>query len=181
MSVGYKKKDKDKDAKGASGGEASANYIIGTAAGAEGRRTNPTGQQQPASTTTDNNRLSTGVDISTTQKEKITSPSSTSMPSQDQISAESIGTTDASSSSRTTSTAKEIPYQYQYQQNYQQQQREEQQSGINRSLDETKDSIRKSVDIPRYTQTTNEYQEKWVAATATQAIASKLPFQNIFV
>jgi hypothetical protein len=30
MSVGYKKKDNDKDAKGAFGGEASANYVIGS-------------------------------------------------------------------------------------------------------------------------------------------------------
>jgi hypothetical protein len=115
--------------------------------------------------TKDNNELSTGLDIPTTQKEKITSPSSTSMPSQDQMSAESMATTDASSSSRTTSTSKETPYQYQYQQNYQQQQREEQQSGINRALDETKDSIRKSVnearrDIPRYTQAVNDYHEQ---------------------
>jgi hypothetical protein len=159
MSIGSKKKDKDKDAKGASGGEASANYIIGSG---EGRSTNTTG---PASTTTANNKLSTREDISTTQKEKITSPqSSTSMPSQDQISTEPMATTDASSSSRTASTSREAPYQYQYQQNYQQQ-REQQQSGINRSLDETRDNIRKSTDearrdIPRYTQAVNDYHEQ---------------------
>jgi Protein of unknown function (DUF2795) len=156
MSIGSKKKDKDKDAKGASGGEASANYIIGSGGGAEGRRTNTTG---PASTTTANNKLSTREDISTTQKEKITS-----MPSQDQISTEPMATTDASSSSRTASTSREAPYQYQYQQNYQQQ-REQQQSGINRSLDETRDNIRKSTDearrdIPRYTQAVNDYHEQ---------------------
>jgi Protein of unknown function (DUF2795) len=165
MSIGSKKKDKDKDAKGASGGEASANYIIGSGGGAEGRSTNTTGHEEPASTTTANNKLSTREDISTTQKEKITSPqSSTSMPSQDQISTEPMATTDASSSSRTASTSREAPYQYQYQQNYQQQ-REQQQSGINRSLDETRDNIRKSTDearrdIPRYTQAVNDYHEQ---------------------
>jgi Protein of unknown function (DUF2795) len=165
MSIGSKKKDKDKDAKGASGGEASANYIIGSGGGGEGRSTNTTGHEEPASTTTANNKLSTREDISTTQKEKITSPqSSTSMPSQDQISTEPMATTDASSSSRTASTSREAPYQYQYQQNYQQQ-REQQQSGINRSLDETRDNIRKSTDearrdIPRYTQAVNDYHEQ---------------------
>jgi hypothetical protein len=156
MSIGSKKKDKDKDAKGASGGEASANYIIGSGGGGERTSTNTTG---PASTTTANNKLSTREDISTTQKEKITS-----MPSQDQISTEPMATTDASSSSRTASTSREAPYQYQYQQNYQQQ-REQQQSGINRSLDETRDNIRKSTDearrdIPRYTQAVNDYHEQ---------------------
>jgi hypothetical protein len=37
MSVGYKKKDKDKDAKGAFGGEASANYVIGSGGGEKGQ------------------------------------------------------------------------------------------------------------------------------------------------
>jgi Protein of unknown function (DUF2795) len=166
MSIGSKKKDKDKDAKGASGGEESANYNIGSTGGGEGRSANTaTGKQEPGSTTA-NDKLSTREDISTTQKETITSSSSSSSsPSQDQISIEPMMATAATSSS-TTSTSKEVPSQYQYQQNYQQH-REEQQSGINRALDETRDSIRKSIDearsqIPRYTQTTNEYQEQTI-------------------
>ncbi len=162
MSVGYKKKDKDKDAKGASGVEASANYIIGSGGEGKERSANATG---PASATTTADKLSTREDTSTTQR--ITS-SSSSPSSQDQISIEPMMATAAASSS-TTSTSKEVPSQYQYQQNYQQQ-REEQQSGINRALDETRDNIRKSVDearsqIPRYTQTTNEYQQQTIQAT----------------
>jgi hypothetical protein len=162
MSVGYKKKDKDKDAKGASGKEASANYMIGSGGGREESSANTTGPQELGSTTTAD-KLSTREDISTTQN--ITS--SSSPPSRDQISTEPMATTtNASSSSGTTSAYKEVPYQYQYQQNYQQQ-REEQQSGINRALDETRDNIRKSIDearsqIPRYTQTTNDYQEQTI-------------------
>jgi hypothetical protein len=37
MSLGSRKKDKDKDTKGASGGEASANYIIESEVRGEGR------------------------------------------------------------------------------------------------------------------------------------------------
>ena len=160
MSIGSKKKDKDKDkdAKGASGGEASTNYIIG-----EGRGTNTISAQGQGSATAAD-KLSTREDISTTQSMTSSSP-----PSQDQISTEPLATTAASSSTTSTSTSNEAPYQYQYQQNYQQrqQQREEQQSGINRALDETRDNIRKSIDearsqIPRYTQTTNEYQEQTI-------------------
>jgi hypothetical protein len=162
MSIGSKKKekDKDKDAKGASGGEASTNYIIGSAGG-EGRSTNTTAKQEPASTTTANNKLSTKEDTSGTQRESVTSPSPSSSPSQDEILTARMMATAASSSA---STSKEVPYQYQYQQNFQQQ-RAEQQSGINRALDETRDSIRKSTDearrdIPRYTQAANEYHEQ---------------------
>ena len=163
MSIGSKRKDKDKDkdAKGASSGEASANYNIGSVqGGGEVRSTATTGkQEQISSTTADYNRPSTTQDISTTQKETITSPSSP--PSQDQISTEPGVTTDASSLS-TTSTSREVPYEYQ--QNYQQQ-RHDQQSGINKALDETRDSIRKSTDeatreIPRYTQAVNDYNKQ---------------------
>ena len=119
MSIGSKKKDKDKDAKGASGGEASANYVIGS----EGRSTKTTGPQGLGSTTRQ--------DISTTTQ-RITS--SSPPPSQDQMSTEPMATTTASSSS-TTSTSKEVPYQYQYQQNYQQQ-REEQQSSLKIGLED---------------------------------------------
>ena len=163
MSIGSKRKDKDKDkdAKGASGGEASANYNIGSVqGGGEVRSTATTGkQEQISSTTADYNRPSTTQDISTTQKETITSPSSP--PSQDQISTEPGVTTDASSLS-TISTSREVPYKYQ--QNYQQQ-RHDQQSGINKALDETRDSIRKSTDeatreIPRYTQAVNDYNKQ---------------------
>jgi tetrahydromethanopterin S-methyltransferase subunit B len=162
MSLGSKKKDKDKDAKGASVGEASANYTIGSVGGEE-RNTNTTSKQEPPSTTTTNNKLSTREDTSNTQRETITSPSPSS-PSQDEISTALMMATAASSSSTFTSASKDVPYQYQYQQNYQPQ-REEQQSGINSALDGTKDSIRKSTDearrdIPRYTQAANEYHEQ---------------------
>jgi hypothetical protein len=166
MSIGSKKKDKDKDAKGASGGEASANYIIGSVGG-EGRSTNTTAKQEPVPTTTVNTKLSTREDSSGIQRETITSPSSSSSPSQDHIATKPMATGTASSSSSSTtssSTSKEVPYQRQYQQNFQQQ-RAEQQSGINRVLDGAKDSIRKSTDeartdIPRYTKAANEYHEQ---------------------
>jgi flagellar biosynthesis/type III secretory pathway protein FliH len=159
MSIGSKKKDKDKDAKGSSGGEASANYIIGSV-GVEG---STAAKQEPASTTTANSKLSTIEDTSGTQRETITSLSSS--PSQDHITTKPVMTGTASSSTTTTSsTPKEVPYQYQYQQDFQQQ-RADQQSGINRALDETRDSIGKSTDearkdIPRYTQAANEYHEQ---------------------
>src|SRR5215212_1288532 len=160
MSIGSKKKDKDKDSKGASGGEASANYTIGSARGGAEGRSITTGKQEPVSTTAPNNsKPSIKQDIYTT--ETITS---SSLPSQDQISTESLATTASSTSTR--STSQEVPYQYQYQQNYQQQ-RHEQQSGINSALDGTKDSIRKSTDearrdIPRYTQAVNDYHEQTI-------------------
>ena len=168
MSIGSKKKDKDKDVKGASGGEASANYIIGSVGG-EGRSTNTTAKQEPASTTTANNKLSTREDTSGTQRETVTSPSPSSSPSQDEILTARMMAT-AASSSASTSTSKEVPYQYQYQQNFQQQKAQQQQSGINRALDETRDSIRKSTDearrdIPRYTQAANEYHEQAIEST----------------
>jgi hypothetical protein len=161
MSIGSKKKDKDKDAKGSSGGEASANYIIGSV-GVEGRSKNTAAKQEPASTTTANSKLSTREDTSGTQRETITSQSSS--PSQDHITTKPVMTGTASSSTTSSSTSKEVPYQYQYQQDFQQQ-RADQQSGINRALDETRDSIGKSTDearkdIPRYTQAANEYHEQ---------------------
>jgi Protein of unknown function (DUF2795) len=160
MSIGSKKKDKD--AKGSSGGEASANYIIGSA-GVEGRSTNTAAKQEPPSRTA-NNELSTREVTYNTQSEKITSPSSSSSPpSQDEILTAAMMATAASSRS----TSKEVPYQYQ--QNFQYQ-RAEQQSGINRALDGTKDSIRKSTDearrdIPRYTQAANKYHEQAIEST----------------
>jgi hypothetical protein len=174
MSIGSKKKDKDKDkdAKAASGGEASANYIIGGEGRVEERNTTTTGKQESVSpATANNNKLSTRDDISATQREKITSPTSTR--SQDQISTEATMTTaTAPSSSSTSSTSQNAPYQYQYQQNYQQQPRwgEQQQSGINKALDETRGNIRKSIDearreIPHYTQTVNDYQEQSIEST----------------
>jgi hypothetical protein len=163
MSIGSKKKDKDKDVKGASGGEASANYIIGSVGG-EGRSANTTAKQEPASTTTANRKLSTREDTSDTQREAVTSQSSS--PSQDHIATKPMmpGTETTTTTTSSSSTSKELPYQHQYQQDFQQQ-RAEQQSAITRALDETRDSIRKSTDearrdIPRYTQATNEYHEQ---------------------
>jgi hypothetical protein len=173
MSIGSKKKDKDKDAKAASGGEASANYIIGGEGRVEERSTTTTGKQESVSpATANNNKLSTRDDISATQREKITSTTSTQ--SQDQISTEATMTTATTTapSSSTSSTSQNAPYQYQYQQNYQQQPRwgEQQQSGINKALDETRGNIRKSIDearreIPHYTQTVNDYQEQSIEST----------------
>ena len=52
MSIGSRKKDKDKDVKGASGAEASVSSNIGSVqGGAEGRSTTTTDKQEPASTT----------------------------------------------------------------------------------------------------------------------------------
>ena len=110
--------------------------------------------------------------------------SSSSPPTQDQISTEPLVTNAASTSTSTRSTSQDIPYQYQYQQNYQEQQQrwDEQQSGINRALNETRDSIRKSTDearrdIPRYTQTVNDYNEE-VIKSAIEIAESYLESQK---
>ena len=152
MSLGSKKKDKDKEVN--SGGEASANYMIGK--GAEVGRSETEGVG--GSTT---NKTTSSQEIGTTQKEKVIS-TSTSSPRQDQPPSESISTT------ATISTSEVPQYQYQYQQQYQlQQQDREQQQSINRALDQTKGSIQKSTDearreIPRYTQAVNDYQEQTI-------------------
>jgi hypothetical protein len=130
------------------------------------RSTTTTGKQEPISPATANNKLSTRDDISATQREKITS--STSTRSQDQISPESTMTTATASSS--SSSSQNAPYQYQYQQNYQRSRWEEQQSEINKALEETRGNIRKSIDearrqIPHYTQTVNDYHEQSIEST----------------
>ena len=142
MSIANKKKDK-----GDSGGEASANYMIGK--GSEvGRSETEGGGTTPNKITNTNSQE--GV---TTQKEKAISTSS-SLPQHNQTPAELRVTT-------TRATTNEVP---QYKQHQRQQQTEQQQS-LKRALDETKDNIRRSLDearreIPRYTQTANEYQEQ---------------------
>jgi hypothetical protein len=75
MSISSKKRDKDKDGKGASGGEASTNYIIGTAG--RGGRTSDTRKEEEvtAATSTAPNRTTSNQERITPQKEKITSTS----------------------------------------------------------------------------------------------------------
>jgi hypothetical protein len=146
MSVGNKKKDKDNQGSSSSGGEASANYMIGKAG--EGGRRDTGGGEATA------NKVTNTQEGITTQKEKVTSASSSQ---QNQTPSERMTTT--------TTTTSEVPH-YQYQQ-HQQQQREQQ--SLNRALDEAKDNIRKSTDearneIPRYTQAVNDYQEQTIQA-----------------
>jgi Protein of unknown function (DUF2795) len=151
VSIASKKKDKVD-----SGGEASANYMIGK--GSEVGRSETEGAGTTANKITNTNTNSQeGV---TTQKEKVISTSS-SLPQHNQTPAEPRVTT-------TGATTNEVP-QYQYQQQHQRQQQTEQQQSLKRALDETKDNIRRSLDearreIPRYTQTANEYQEQTIQA-----------------
>ncbi|HZA08038.1 MAG TPA: hypothetical protein VE619_10055 [Nitrososphaeraceae archaeon] len=152
MSLGSKKKDKDKEVN--SGGEASANYMIRK--GAEVGRSDTEGVGGSTA-----NKTTSSQESGTTQKEKVISTSSSSR--QDQPPSESISTTATISTS-------EVPQYHQYQQQQQQHQpqqqdREQQQQSINRALDQTKDNIQKSTDearreIPRYTQAVNDYQEQ---------------------
>jgi hypothetical protein len=147
MSIANKKKDKAD-----SGGEASANYMIGK--GSEVGRSETEGGGTTANKITNTN--TNNQEGITTQKEKVIS-TSTSLPQHNQTPAEPRVTT-------TRATTNEVP-QYQYQQQHQRQQQTEQQQSLKRALDETKDNIRRSLDearreIPRYTQTANEYQEQ---------------------
>ena len=154
MSLGSKKKDKDK---GDSGGEASANYMIGKA-GEGGRSETERGGGEATA-----NKVTNSQESVHTQKEKVTATSPS--PSQNQTSADRMTTT-------TTTTTSEVPhYQYQHHQQQQQQreQQQQQQQSINRALDQAKDNIRRSTDearsqIPRYTQAVNEYQEQTIQA-----------------
>src|SRR6476646_2283506 len=149
MSVGNKKKDRDNQGSStSSGGEASANYMIGKAG--EGGRRDTGGGEATA------NKVTNSQEGITTQKEKVTSASSSQ---QNQTPSERMTTT--------TTTTSEVPH-YQYQQHQQQQQREQQQS-LNRALDQTRDNIKRSTDearkeIPRYTQAVNDYQEQTIQA-----------------
>jgi hypothetical protein len=151
MSVGNKKKDRDNQGSPtSSGGEASANYMIGKAG--EGGRRDTGGGEATA------NKVTNSQEGVTTQKEKVTSASSAP---QNQTPAERMTTT--------TTTTSEVPH-YQYQQHqHQQQQQREQQLSVNRALDQTRDNIRRSTDearkeIPRYTQAVNDYQEQTIQA-----------------
>ena len=156
MSLGSKKKDKDKEVN--SGGEASANYMIG-----KGREVGRSETEGVGGATA--NKTTSSQESNTTQKEKVisTSTSSSSSPRQDQPPVESVSTTATISTS-------EVPQYHQYQQQYQlQQQDREQQQSINRALDQTKGNIQKSTDearreIPRYTQAVNDYQEQTIQA-----------------
>ena len=90
------------------------------------------------------------------QKEKITS----NPPSQDITPTESVTTA-------TTTTTEASQYADQQQQQY----------AVNRALDGTKDSIRRSIDearsqIPHYTQSVNDYQEQTIQAREKSLIIS---------
>jgi hypothetical protein len=95
------------------------------------------------------------------RKEKITS----NRPSQD------IASTDSATTTATTTTTTEDSL---YAEQQQQQQQQEQQHAVNRALDNTRDNtrdnIRRSIDearsqIPRYTQSVNDYQEQTIQAS----------------
>src|SRR6476646_8102416 len=150
MSVGNKKKDRDNQGSStSSGGEASANYMIGKAG--EGGRRDTGGGEATA------NKVTNSQEGITTQKEKVTSTSSSQ---QNQTPSERMTTT--------TTTTSEVPH-YQYQQHQQQQQQREQQQSLNRALDQTRYNIKRSTDearkeIPRYTQAVNDYQEQTIQA-----------------
>jgi hypothetical protein len=153
MSVNTKKKDKDKDVKGAAGGEASTNYIIGTAD--RGGRTSNTRKEEEvtAATSITPNGVTSDQERVTTQKEKI--------PATSQTPQDEMPTAIVTTPTTTMGTITEVPSTYQ---------QEEQQQSFNRALDETRDNIRKSIDearsqIPHYTQATNEYQEQTIEAS----------------
>ena len=146
-------KKRDKDGKGSSGGEASTNYIIGTAD--QRGRTSDTRKEEEvtAPTSTAPNRATSNQEHITSQKQKVTS---TSQTPQDETPG-TIVTTPTTIMKTTT----EVPNMYQ---------QNKQQQSFNRALDETRNNIRKSIDearsqIPRYTQATNEYQEQTIQAS----------------
>ncbi|MFL6325384.1 MAG: hypothetical protein ACJ72C_11590, partial [Nitrososphaeraceae archaeon] len=158
MSISSKKRDKDKDGKAASGGEASTNYTIGTAS--RGRRTSDTREEEEeevvAATTT-----STAPDRATSNQERIT-PQKERITSMSQVPRDETPGAIVETPTTSTRTVTEVPNMYE--------QKEQQESGINRALDETRDNIRRSIDeaksqIPHYTQATNEYQEQTVQAS----------------
>ncbi len=160
MSISSKKRDKDKDGKAASGGEASTNYTIGTAS--RGGRTSDTRKEEEeeevvATTTT----TSTAPDRATSNQERII-PQKERITTMSQVPRDETPGAIVETPTTTTRTVTEVPSMYE--------QKEQQQAGINRALDETRDNIRRSIDeaksqIPRYTQTTNEYQEQTVQAS----------------
>jgi hypothetical protein len=148
MSLGNKKKDKDNQSS-SSGGEASANYMIGK--GGERGRSDTSGEA------TISNKVTNSQEHITTQKEKTASTSSPT--AQNQTPTEPIVETTI------TTTSNEVP-----QHQFHQQQQQRQQQSLNRALDETKNNIRKTTDearkeIPHYTQAVNEYQEQTIQAS----------------
>ena len=157
MSSSTRKKDKDKDGKAASGGEASTNYTIGTAS--RGGRTSDTREEEEevvAATTT-----STAPDRATSNQERII-PQKERITTMSQVPRDETPGAIVETPTTSTRTVTEVPNMYE--------QKEQQESGINRALDETRDNIRRSIDeaksqIPHYTQATNEYQEQTVQAS----------------
>ncbi|MFL6342481.1 MAG: hypothetical protein ACJ72U_13160, partial [Nitrososphaeraceae archaeon] len=70
MSISSKKRDKDKDGKAASGGEASTNYTIGTAS--RGGRTSDTRKEEEEEVVATTTTTSTAPDRATSNQERIT-------------------------------------------------------------------------------------------------------------
>src|SRR6187200_3073170 len=143
MSSSTRKKDKDKDGKAASGGEASTNYTIGTAS--RGGRTSDTREEEEvvAATTT-----STAPDRATSNQERII-PQKERITTMSQVPRDETPGAIVETPTTSTRTVTEVPNMYE--------QKGQQESGINRALDETRDNIRRSIDeaksqIPHYTQ-----------------------------
>jgi hypothetical protein len=156
MSISSKKRDKDKDGKAASGGEASTNYTIGTAS--RGGRTSDTKEEEVVAATT---TTSTAPDRATSNQERII-PQKERITTMSQVPRDETPGAIVETPTTSTRTVTEVPNMYE--------QKEQQESGINRALDETRDNIRRSIDeaksqIPHYTQATNEYQEQTVQAS----------------
>ena len=159
MSSSTRKKDKDKDGKAASGGEANTNYTIGTAS--RGGRTSDIRKEEEEEEVVATTTTSTAPDRATTNQERIT-PQNERITSMSQVPRDETPGAIVETPTTTTRTVTEVPSMYE--------QKEQQQAGINRALDETRDNIRRSIDeaksqIPRYTQTTIEYQEQTVQAS----------------
>jgi hypothetical protein len=150
MSLGTKKKDKDKESD--SGGEASANYMIGARSG--GGRSETRKEERPQVTA--DNKVPNNQEEVAIRKEKVTTAPPREDPQPDTIAK--------------TTTRDILSDQNQDQQQYQlQQQQTEQQQSFNRALDESRDNIRRYIDearreIPRYTQAANDYQEQTIQA-----------------
>ncbi|MBV9177350.1 MAG: hypothetical protein JO297_09950, partial [Nitrososphaeraceae archaeon] len=149
MSLGTKKKDKESN----SGGEASANYMIG---GRSGGGRSETGKEEPPEATAEN-KVPNNQEVAI-RKEKVT----TALPPREEAQPDTIAKT----------TTKDILRdQNQDQQQYQsQQQHRGHQQSINAALNESRDNIRRHIDearreIPRYTQAANEYQEQTIQAS----------------
>jgi len=135
MSSSTRKKDKDKDGKAASGGEANTNYTIGTAS--RGGRTSDIRKEEEEEEVVATTTTSTAPDRATTNQERIT-PQNERITSMSQVPRDETPGAIVETPTTTTRTVTEVPSMYE--------QKEQQQAGINRALDETRDNIRRSID-----------------------------------